>query len=211
MSSEVDILLFDLGGVIIDLDRSRCVKALTDIGVKGADELLGLYAQQGPFLLLETGEVSPAEFRDIIRKEIDGVVSDQQIDDAFNMFLVDLPVERLRLLRRLREKYKVYMLSNTNAIMFDSQIDTFFRQDGLTVNDYFDGLGLSYLAGCAKPEREIFDYLLKKFNMKSENVLFFDDSQKNLDAAAELGFKTYLVNPNCEFAEAFDDNLDIIG
>lgn len=208
-SGDVKVLLFDLGGVIIDLDRSQCVKALTEIGMKGAEELLGLYAQQGAFLLLETGKVSPAEFRDIIRKEIDGEVTDSQIDDAFNKFLIGLPIERLRLLRQLREKYKVYMLSNTNAIMFDSKIDELFRQDGLTVNDYFDGLGLSYESGYAKPEKEIFDYLLDKFNLQSADILFFDDSQKNLDAAAALGFKTYLVEPGMEFADAFNADLTI--
>ena len=115
-------LLFDLGGVIMNLRRENCVEALEQLGLKDADEMLGLYCQTGPFMQLEEGKITPVEFRAEIRRCIGCEVSDAEMDDAFNRFLLGIPVERLRALESLRKQYKIYMLSNTNAIMFDSKI-----------------------------------------------------------------------------------------
>lgn len=196
-------LLFDLGGVIMNLRRENCVEALEQLGLKDADEMLGLYCQTGPFMQLEEGKITPAEFRVEIRRRIGCEVSDAEMDDAFNRFLLGIPVERLRALESLRKQYKIYMLSNTNAIMFDSKIKTDFQIDGKNREDYFDGMCLSYEEGCAKPDPQIFHNVLDKFGIKAEETLFFDDSQANLEAAARLGFRTWLVEPGTEFMEAF--------
>lgn len=196
-------LLFDLGGVIMNLRRENCVEALEQLGLKDADEMLGLYCQTGPFMQLEEGKITPAEFRAEIRRRIGCEVSDAEMDDAFNRFLLGIPVERLRALESLRKQYKIYMLSNTNAIMFDSKIKTDFQIDGKNREDYFDGMCLSYEEGCAKPDLQIFHNVLDKFGIKAEETLFFDDSQANLEAAACLGFRTWLVEPGTEFMEAF--------
>lgn len=196
-------LLFDLGGVIMNLRRENCVEALEQLGLKEADEMLGLYCQTGPFMQLEEGKITPAEFRTEIRRRIGCEVSDAEMDDAFNRFLLGIPVERLRALESLRKQYKIYMLSNTNAIMFDSKIKTDFQIDGKNREDYFDGMCLSYEEGCAKPDPQIFHNVLDKFGIKAEETLFFDDSQANLEAAARLGFRTWLVEPGTEFMEAF--------
>lgn len=196
-------LLFDLGGVIMNLRRENCVEALEKLGLKDADEMLGLYCQSGPFMQLEEGKITPAEFRAEIRRCIGRAVSDADLDDAFNRFLLGIPVERLRALESLRKQYKIYMLSNTNAIMFDSKIKTDFQIDGKNREDYFDGMCLSYEEGCAKPDPQIFHNVLDKFGIKAGETLFFDDSQANLEAAARLGFRTWLVKPGTEFMEAF--------
>lgn len=207
MDGNIKNLVFDLGGVIMDLKRERCVEALEALGMKDAESMLGLYKQTGPFLELEEGKLSAEEFRDAMRAKIDGIVSDEQLDDALNMFLVGIPVNRLHALKKLGEKYKVFMLSNTNPIMFDSKIKECFSIDGLEVNDYFDGLCLSYKAGYSKPDSHIYLYMVEKFGIKPEESIFFDDSQKNLDAAEKIGFKTYLVEPGTEFTEAFKNCL----
>ncbi len=207
MNENIKNLVFDLGGVIMDLKRERCVEALEALGMKDAESMLGLYKQTGPFLELEEGKLSPAEFRDAMREKIDGDVTDGQLDNALNKFLVGIPLERLRALKKLRGKYKVFMLSNTNPIMFDSKIKECFRADGLEVDDYFDGLCLSYKAKCSKPDSRIYLNMVDKFGINPEETLFFDDSQKNLDAAEKIGFKTYLVEPGTEFIEAFKNGL----
>lgn len=201
---QIKNLLFDLGGVIMDIRRENCVAAMTKLGISDADELLGLYCQKGPFLLLEEGKITPAEFRDALRHKADKPLTDKQIDDAFNAFLIGIPVERLRALDSLKGKYKIYMLSNTNPIMFDSKIKDEFCKDGKDVNAYFDGICVSYEEGCAKPDPTIFTNLLAKFGINAEETLFFDDSQKNIDAATELGFQTQLVPPGTEFYNKID-------
>ena len=131
-------LLFDLGGVIMNLDRNRCVKALEALGLAEADEMLGIAVQKGPFGQLESGQIGPDEFRNEIRTRIGRPVSDADIDGALNRFLLGIPVQRLHQLRQLRERYGVYMLSNTNPIMWNSFIADQFRQEGREVGDYFD-------------------------------------------------------------------------
>lgn len=195
-------LLFDLGGVIMNLDRDRCVRAFEALGMRDADEFLGVYGQKGAFLALERGDIDADEFRREIRPLFDREVTDEEIDSAFNQFLTGIPQERLRALRQLRKRYGVYLLSNTNPIMMNGFIAEQFRQEeGMEMKDYFDGVVASYVAKCYKPDREIFDYACAKCGIKPEETLFFDDSQANVDAARALGFYAELVAPGTEFTE----------
>lgn len=194
-------LLFDLGGVIMDIRRLNCVASFERLGMKDADSFLGEYSQKGPFLQLEEGAISEEQFRDAVRQFIDGEVSDEEIDGAFCDFLVGIPVHRLKQLRELKKQYGIYMLSNTNSIMWHSRIAEDFRQEGLEREDYFDGIVTSFEAKSIKPDAKIFHTVVEKLGINPEETLFLDDSQKNLDAAAELGFKTLLVAPGSEFFE----------
>lgn len=194
-------LLFDLGGVIMDIKRTRCVKAFERLGMADADSFLGEYSQKGPFLKLEEGAITPGQFRDEIRKLIPTAVSDNEIDNAFCQFLIGIPSHRLESLRKLHNEYGIYMLSNTNPIMWNSRIDEEFRQEGYDVNHYFDGIVTSFEAKSIKPDRKIFETVIKQCGINPDETLFFDDSQKNLDAAKELGFHTALVSDGIEFIE----------
>ena len=197
--SEIKNLLFDLGGVIMNIRRENCVAALEAIGIADADEMLGLYAQKGSFAQLEDGAITADQFRNAMRSRASRPITDSEIDNALNCFLIGIPRERLRALERLHGKYNIYMLSNTNPIMFNSKIDAEFRQDGHDVNYYFDGLCLSYVEGCSKPEAKIFESVLERFDIRADETLFFDDSQTNIDAARAIGFNVQLVEPGTEF------------
>lgn len=204
-------LLFDLGGVIMDLDRDRCVRAFERLGMKDADDFLGVYGQKGAFLALESGEIDADEFHSQVRPMIYREnVSDEEIDAAFNEFLIGIPVHRLESLRELRRDYKVYLLSNTNPIMVNGKIAEEFRKEGREMADYFDGIFTSYEAKCCKPGKAIFDYTEKVGGLNPSETLFFDDSQSNVDAARSYGFNSVLVRPGDEFTtllEEFKKNL----
>ncbi len=204
-TQKIKNLLFDLGGVIMDIERDRCVAAFVALGMKheDVDNMLGLYLQSGTFLQLEEGHINPAQFRDWVRTQIPRVLSDADIDGALNEFLIGIPVHRLISLRELRKEYNIYMLSNTNAIMYNSKIADAFKAEGLVREDYFDGVSLSFEAKCSKPDAEIFKYTIDKLGINPTETLFFDDSQKNLDAAAKFGFHTSLVAPGTEFIDYF--------
>ncbi|MDE5586720.1 MAG: HAD family phosphatase [Muribaculaceae bacterium] len=181
-------VIFDLGGVVIDLDRDRAVRALEKLGFEGADEMLGLYGQKAPFLGLETGETPAGEFFDIMRSQMNPGVTDKEITTAINEFLVDLPSKRLEMLRRMRlAGYRIFMLSNTNPVMYNSWIDRAFRQEGGTVNDYFDGIVVSYQELTCKPDVAIFKTLMRRYGLDPSETLMLDDSDKNCRAAAEAG------------------------
>ncbi|MCH5246032.1 MAG: HAD family phosphatase [Muribaculaceae bacterium] len=198
-------LMFDLGGVIMDICRLDCVAAFDALGMKDANSFFGEYSQSGPFLRLEAGEIDPPTFRDEMRRLITATVTDAELDAALNRFLTGIPARRLRVLEQLRRRYGIYLLSNTNPIMWDSRISEQFCIDGHNREYYFDGTLTSFEAGVNKPAREIFEAALRKFQIEAPETLFLDDSQKNLDAAASMGFNTLLVKPGCEFDHLLKD------
>lgn len=198
-------LLFDLGGVIMDIKKDNCVQALRELGFRNPDEYLGDYSQKGPFGQLEQGLITPDEFRGFVRSQIDGPVTDMQIDDAFNEFLIGIPVERLRLLQQLRHTYGIYLLSNTNAIMWNARIAEEFRKDGLDIDAYFDGIVTSFEAKLLKPDVKIFDYAAAHCDIKPEETLFLDDSLVNLGAAERAGFRTAHVPEGVEYSKVLAD------
>lgn len=197
-------IVFDMGGVLIDLDREACVRAFEEIGYSEAATLLDPYLQRGVFLQHEKGEITPVEFREFIKNGIKGGATDEQIDNALNKFLVRLPIEKLRMLRELKKHYRVFMLSNTNPIMLDFIDKNMFSQEGLTVDDYFDYRYLSHEMKVLKPSDEIYLRMAEHGNMKPEETLFIDDSQANVEAARKLGFNVYLAQPEEDYSHIFE-------
>lgn len=207
MNKEIKNLLFDLGGVIMNLKRANCVRAFEALGMVDAVGQFGEYSQKGAFLNLEEGLIDVDTFHAEVRKMIPNDVTDEMIDNAFCQFLDGIPVHRMRALEEYRKTYKVFLLSNTNSIHINGRIKPYFCADGKDLNHYFDGLVLSYEAKAAKPDPKIFEYAIKTLGIKPEETLFLDDSQKNLDAAAQLGFHTGLVAPGMEFVDVIADKL----
>ena len=188
-------IVFDLGGVVIDLDRMRCIRAFERLGCADIVVYLDQYTQKGDFFLLESGAITAAEFFDRMRPRCPLAQCDTDIQQAFNEFLVSLPVERLQALRRLRRQCKVFALSNTNPVMFNSWIDNAFRAEGLKMDDYFDGVIASFREHCCKPEKGIFEVLQTRYGLDPKKVLYLDDAPANVKAAASTGLKTQLVTP----------------
>ena len=154
-------LIFDFGGVLINLDRQRCVENFRKLGLEKVDELLGMYSQQGIFMQHEKGLISSAEFRENIRGLLTKKVTDEQIDAAWNSFLVDIPRFKLDMLLKLREKYVVYLLSNTNEIHWKWACEHAFPYRGFRVEDYFEKMYLSYEMKMVKPAKRFSGGYLK--------------------------------------------------
>ena len=195
-------VLFDFGGVLVNLDKQRCLQAFTNIGLR-VDSFISKYTQSGIFLGLERGELSADDFRGAIKEMSSHDVSDEAIDFAWNSFLLDIPHYKLDLLLALRKQYRVLMLSNTNAIHFEQVALREFAKNGLSIDNYFDHCYLSYQLGLAKPDKAIFDYVLEKEQVPASEILFLDDGVQNIEMAQELGFQTYLVKENEDFSSIF--------
>ena len=195
-------LLFDLGGVIIDIKRQDCVDAFEAIGLKNADSYFGLYSQEGIFKAIEDGSLDVNGFHRAMHEKLPADVTDSQIDDAFQRFITGIPVRRLEALRHLRDKgFRLYLLSNTNPVMWNDIIAKEFRKEGREREDYFDGIVTSFTAKALKPSPEIFEYTCRTLGIRPEETLFFDDSAANTRAAAALGFATATVEPGTEFTD----------
>ncbi len=200
----ITTLIFDFGGVLIDLDREASVAKFEALGVHHADQLLNNYVQAGIFLDLEKGILSAPMFREEVCKMAGKDIPDQLIDEALYAFLLTIPNEKLELLLRLKSKYRMLLLSNTNPIHFEWAKKHAFSYDRHTIDDYFHHCYLSYQMHCAKPDALIFEKLLKHANVAAEECLLLDDGKQNCDTAAHLGIKTYLVQPKEDLQPLFE-------
>ncbi|MDE6467676.1 MAG: HAD family phosphatase [Muribaculaceae bacterium] len=195
-------LLFDLGGVIIDIERERCVAAFEKLGLPDADSFFGLYAQTGIFMAIEDGSISTEQFHAALRELLPPGTTDYQIDTAFQKFIVGIPLHRLQALRDLRRRgFGIYLLSNTNPIMWRGVIASEFGKEGQRREDYFDGMVTSFDAKAAKPDARIFEYTAAELDIDPAETLFFDDSMTNVEAARACGFQAVHVAPGTEFTD----------
>ncbi len=194
MNAVTDII-FDLGGVVIDLDRLSAVAAYKELGLDDAGNMLGEYGQKWPFLPLEEGKFTTAEFFDTLRGLCRKGVSDMQIQDAFEAFLVGIPTERLHRLEQLRQAgYRIYVLSNTNAVMYHGWIAREFRKANRSVNDYFDGIVTSFEEGMCKPEPELFRIVVDRYGLDPGKTLMLDDSETNCNGARSIGLQAIRID-----------------
>ena len=195
-------LRFDLGGVIVDIERQRCVDAFMQLGLQNPDSYFGLYGQNGVFKAIEEGSINTDTFHAELHKALPVGVTDYQIDTAFQKFIVGIPVHRLEALRRLRcQGYGIYVLSNTNPIMWRGVIAGEFGKEGLRREDYFDGIVTSFEARALKPDPAIFRYTAEHLGIDPAETLFFDDSAENVEVAKSLGFNAVEVKPGTEFID----------
>ena len=198
-------LLFDLGGVVMNIRRENCVRAFEALGMTDANNLLGEYEQAGVFAGVENGSLSAAEFRDEIRRIIGRDIADDEIDAAFCKFLTGIPEERLKALEDIHGRFGMYVVSNTNPIMWNSEIARQFSKLGHDINYYFDGTVTSFDARAMKPDARIFEKVVADFGIRPDETLFFDDSKANCEAAEKLGFRTVHVAPGTEFMDFIKD------
>ena len=194
--NNISTLIFDLGGVIVDLDLAKCIQNFKELGLENIEQYLSNFGQKDFFMQFEKGQIGIPVFRDEIRKLAGIELTDAQIDKAWCSFLTQIPVEKLHLLSELKKKYRLLMLSNTNPLHIQTAVAAEFSKTGKTMQDFFDKCYLSYEMGMVKPDVEIFEALLTDAQVKAEECLFLDDGKKNIDTAAALGIQTYWVKPN---------------
>lgn len=194
--NNISTLIFDLGGVIVDLDLAKCIQNFKELGLENIEQYLSNFGQKDFFMRFEKGQIGIPAFRNEIRKLAGTELSDAQIDKAWCSFLTQIPVEKLHLLSELKKKYRLLLLSNTNPLHIETAVAAEFSKTGKTMQDFFDKCYLSYEMGMVKPDVEIFEALLTDAQVKAEECLFLDDGKKNIDTAAALGIQTYWVKPN---------------
>lgn len=197
-------LLIDFGGVLIDLDRQKCIDNFKKLGFENVEELLNIYHQQGLFLQFEKGLITPSEFRDGIRNMMKKDVSDQQIDSAWNSFLLEIPRYKLDLLLKLREKYVVYLLSNTNLIHWKWACKNAFPYRTFQVENFFERTYLSFEMKMSKPDPSIFEHVISDAGIKASETLFIDDSLENCRVAQRLGINTYTPKAGEDWGHLFN-------
>jgi glucose-1-phosphatase len=191
--TKITTLIFDLGGVILNLDQERTFRAFMNLGARLED----INKESTIFNDFETGRIDADAFRQYFLTVFKGNISAQQIDDAWNAMLLDLPAGRLDMLRAFRKQFKLFLLSNTNSIHIDSFNGYLAKHhQGLDWLGLFDKVYYSYEIGHRKPDKSIYEYVLEDQRLTAGECIFIDDSKTNLAGAREAGLHTiWAKNP----------------
>ena len=188
----VKAIVFDLGGVLIDLSFENCVRAFVDIlGFERIYELLDLSHQKGIYGDMEAGLVTADEFRaEVLRGSRPGAVP-ADVDRCMAALLTGMDPAKVPLLERLAEKYAVYGLTNNNEISV-ARMHEIYEENGLDWQRVFRKEFISCRMKLMKPSREIFDAAAAEIGFPPEEILFVDDSQTNVDGAIAAGWQSVL-------------------
>lgn len=194
-SKNVKNIIFDLGGVIINLSYQATIDAFKAIGFDEFEEVFTQAAQVDLFDKLDKGLISPADFRNALRNLYKVNLTDQQIDIAWNAMLLDFPKHRLDLLLNIKQHYRTFLLSNTNAIHFvayNQMLNNSFGFENLS--HYFEREYYSHLVNMRKPDSEVFLKILDENGLNASETLFIDDSIQHVVGAQKLGILAYHLN-----------------
>lgn len=196
-------LLFDYGGVLVQLDKSRCINHFAALGFD-IRPYLGTFKQSGVFSDLESGRIDVPTFCETLRQLAnDPTLTDEALVAAWQSYLVGVPRERLEMLLKIKQHYVVNLLSNTNPVHWQMAETDYFRQDGRSVEDYFDHVFLSYKIGCEKPAPEIFEAVVRGLHCEAADILFLDDSEVNCEAARRCGLQARVANADGSWMDYF--------
>jgi FMN phosphatase YigB (HAD superfamily) len=183
-----ETLLLDLGGVLIDVDYGAATRAFDALGFSDFGALYSKARQDHLFDGLETGDLSPAQFRDRIRQLYRPDITDREIDTCWNAMLGSIPPPRIELLRSLRERYRLLLLSNTNAIHVPAFEAIIARENNIAdFKSLFHGAYYSCEIGLRKPHAEAFHHVLEQHGADPSGTLFIDDSIQHVVGAREAG------------------------
>ncbi len=204
MLSNIKNIIFDIGGVLVDLDLERCLESFKAIGFEDAKSMVSCYHPASFFGAMERGEITIDQFCDEIRKASGVNMTNEQISAAYSSLLVEIPIEKLRLIKSLRDRgFKIYALSNISELLMNYVLK-FFEADSLSADDYFDKMFLSYQMGVMKPDPKIYELLISQSGIDPSQTLFIDDAEKNITAAREFGLQVYLASAKEDFSHLFD-------
>jgi epoxide hydrolase-like predicted phosphatase len=202
--TNISTIIFDLGGVILDLNVNRSVKAFAEFTNLSNKEIYSRFQEGWWARDFEKGDISPEKFRNEIRRSLNSNLTDKQVDDSWNAMLAGVPIDRLKLVNDLRPKYNTLVLSNTNAIHlkeFNNLVSSTTR--GGKIRDYFDRVYYSHELGMRKPDKEIFAHIIDENKLTPEETLFIDDMDFNISGAESVGLKTLHLTDQNYLSELF--------
>ena len=200
-------VIFDLGDVILNIDVPIASKSFADLSGREQSEILTIFKENELFRQFETGLMDEPTFRNYVREILNFPdLSDEAIDTAWNSLLLDLPPERVELLRKLATQYRLFLLSNTSSIHITQVNKILEASTGVEkLEDLFETVFLSYEMGLMKPDTRIYQDVLDQAGLKAEETLFLDDNADNIRGAAQLGIETIHVQKPVTILEYLKD------
>ena len=197
-------IIFDLGAVILNINYQNTIDEFTKLGVKNAATFYSKKVQTDLFNQIETGMISSNQFLKALQKKTNNA-NIIQVEQAWNAMLLDLPEERLQLIKKLKDNHNIYLLSNTNAIHINAFKEQLGDKKWLAFCELFDKMYLSHELGLRKPDVKIFEYILKEQKLKAEEVFFIDDSPQHIASAKILGIHCHHLLDDEDITALFPD------
>ena len=191
---QIKNIIFDLGGVLINLDYNKTSAEFKKLGASDFDNLYTQFKANELFENIETGKISDQEFYNAISEHCRPGTTQQQMEFASNAMLLDFRVETLKTLKHLKKHYKLFLLSNTNSIHIEAFKKIFTKDTGLPfLDEFFDKCYYSHLIHLRKPYEEIYSFVLQDAGINAEETLFIEDSVQNVEGAKLIGIQTHLL------------------
>ena len=187
-------ILFDLGGVILDINVQATLKQFYELGFPAELMQFPNSMTTDLYFRYETGKLDTEQFRNEIRKAAGVEMTDHAFDEAWNAMLVRFPEERIALLKRLSKRYNLYMLSNTSSLHVKVFEKMYLEVAGEPMQEVFKKIYYSHEIGWHKPDLEAWEYVLNDAHIKAEETLFLDDNIHNIKASQELGFQAIHIH-----------------
>lgn len=185
-------IIFDLGGVILNINYKLSSLEFEKIGLNNFDNIYSKQQQQNIFNSFEKGEITSKEFIEYIKKQANVLITDKQIINSWNAMLLELPKYRFDFINKINKKYNIYLLSNTNSIHiagFKKIIDK-----NIGYNNFVNSFKKIYLSseiGIRKPDEECFKFVLNENKLLANETLFIDDSIQHINGANQVGLITH--------------------
>jgi putative hydrolase of the HAD superfamily len=204
--TEIKSIIFDLGGVILNLDYSKTENEFKKIGVLNFNQL---YSQKKQTLLFddfEKGKIKPEEFISSLKDSENLKIKEIDFINAWNAMLLDIPIEKLQFINGLKKDYKIFLLSNTNEIHI-KKFEKDLKKNNMLEQFYkcFDKIYYSSRMGKRKPEKNCFNQVLEENRLIAENTLFIDDSIQHIEGAEKAGIKTFHLEKNKSILDLVPD------
>ena len=188
---QVDLVIFDLGGVIIDIDYSLTIHSMQDLGFIKFEEMYSQQEQSTLFTELEVGSMSPLLFINKLMSLGPKDISPNQIVSAWNKMIGPFREEVILIIKKLSKNYKICLLSNTNDIHMELVMNNWKKNYNEEFKSLFSGFYLSHEIGYRKPNPEAFNHVLNSFQLTADRALFIDDSPQHIIGAEKVGIKTH--------------------
>mgnify|MGYP006086214109 FL=1 len=203
-NKKIKAVLFDLGGVIIDIDYLKTIQAFTDLGLKNAKTLYNQFDQGQVFDDYEVGSISSDAFIEAVQKKIQSPISAIKITEAWNAMIGTYPINKLDFIMDLSQRIPCYLLSNTNEIHLKQAREALIKTKYARLELLFEKCYYSHIIGKRKPHIETFQWVIKDMRCKAEEVLFIDDSPQHIEGAKKAGINTIHFQKDTRFKEIED-------
>ena len=188
-------VIFDLGGVILNIDIKRTENALRELGIDNFSTYMTQFHISSFFKEYEMGKIDDAAFIKSIQSLSAKSSTEEEVVNAWNALLLDFPRDRIELLQSLKEKYRIFLLSNTNLIHYRKFQQQIYLQTGGYLEDLFEKTYYSHVVGLSKPDVAIFQLVINENELDPAETLFVDDTESNIAGAKQTGLQVFHIAP----------------